>query len=176
MTSVAGLAVAEAAVDDRDYEIVNGVKEVKMAGAMHGRTIMRLGWRLAMHVELNKLGDIYSPDTTFFIGANERLPDLAFLAKERVPPEGVPFGKWKIAPDLAIEVISPNDAWDNVNDKVHEYFDAGVQQVWLVSLSQREVLIYDSPTRIAVLAENDELVSEALLPGFKCRVSDLFEV
>ncbi len=85
MTALAELAVAQAVSDEYDYETFNGRKEVKMAGGMHGRTIMRLGWRLARHVELNNLGDIYSPDTTFMIGTDERLPDLAFLSRERIP-------------------------------------------------------------------------------------------
>ena len=174
MTAHAELAVAQAISDEYEYETFNGHKEAKMAGGMHGRTIMRLGARLQMHVEQTGLGDIYSPDTTFMIGTDERLPDLAFLARERIPVEGVPYGKWTIAPDLAIEVISPNDAWEKVMDKVHNYFAAGVQQVWLVALKHREVHVYDSPTQPHILIENDDLTSPTLLPGFRCRVSELF--
>ncbi len=174
MTALAELAVAQAVSDEYDYETFNGRKEVKMAGGMHGRTIMRLGARLQIHVEQNGLGDIYSPDTTFMIGTDERLPDLAFLSKERIPAAGVPYGKWTLAPDLAIEVISPNDVWEKVMDKVHDYFAAGVQQVWLVALKHREVHLYDSPTKPRVLTEDNELTSAALLPGFQCRVSELF--
>ena len=174
MTALAELAVAQAVSDEYDYETFNGRKEVKMAGGMHGRTIMRLGARLQIHVEQNGLGDIYSPDTTFMIGTDERLPDLAFLSRERIPAEGVPYGKWTLAPDLAIEVISPNDVWEKVMDKVHDYFAAGVQQVWLVALKHREVHVYDSPTKPRVLTENDDLTSTTLLPGFQCRVSELF--
>jgi Uma2 family endonuclease len=168
-------AVPEMAFDtDRDYEIVDGQWEEKMAGARHGRTIMRLGARLQLFVEEHSLGDLYSPDTTFQIGQNERLADLAFVSAARIPADGVPEGKWEFAPDLAVEVVSPNDFWQKVNRKVHEYFAAGVRQVWLVSTDEREVSIYDSPTQITVLTENDELSSEALLPGFRCRVSDIF--
>ncbi len=59
-------------------------------------------------------------------------------------------------------------------DKIHDYFAAGVQQVWLVALKHREVHVYDSPTKPRVLAENDDLTSATLLPGFQCRVSELF--
>lgn len=168
-------AVTELALDtDKDYEVVDGQMEEKMAGAMHGRTIMRLGARLQIHVEEHNLGDLFSPDTTFQIGRNERLPDLAFVAAARIPEGGVPEGKWEIAPDLAIEVVSPNDLWKKVNRKVREYFAAGVRQVWLVSTDEREVYIYDAPAKITVLTENDELASETLLPGFHCRVGDIF--
>ena len=179
MTALAELALAEpiteTLVDDYDYEIVDGRKEIKMAGGMHGRTIMRLGARLQINVEQNKLGDMYSPDTTFLIGKQERLPDLAFLSRERIPADGVPYGKWNIAPDLAIEVISPNDVWDKVNEKVRDYFRAGVLQVWLVSLQLEEVWVYDSPSQNHVFAAENELASPTLLPGFKCRVGDLFQ-
>jgi Uma2 family endonuclease len=168
-------AQAEIAYDiDKDYEVVDGIMEEKMAGGKHGRTIMRLGARLQMHVEARNLGDIYSPDTTFQIGQNERLPDLAFVSVERIPEEGVPEGKWEIAPDLAIEVISPNDPWEKVNSKVAAYFAAGVREVWLVSLGQRTISIYNSPTQIRILKEDDELTSEELLPGFSCRLSEIF--
>jgi len=176
MTATAEPAVAEAAMDDREYEVVNGVKEAKMAGARHGGVTARLIGELWIYLKQNKVGAIYTPDTTFMIGANERLPDIGFISAERFPQEGSPLGKWEIAPDLAVEVISPTDVWEKVNEKISECFAAGVRQVWLVSLGQRKALIYDSPTRITVLAENDDLTSEALLPGFKCRVGDLFEV
>jgi len=104
------------------------------------------------------------------------LLDVGFISAERFPEESEPLSKWEIPPDIAIEVISPNDVWEKVNDKLREYFAAGVRQVWLVSQGQREILIYDSLTRITVLTENDELTSQSLLPGFKCRVGELFEI
>jgi len=161
---------------EKVYEIVDGQPEEKeMAGARHGRVIMRLGARLEMHVEQHQLGGIYSPDTTFQIGRNERLPDLAFVSAARMPEGGEPEGIWPIAPDLAIEVISPNDLWEKVQSKVREYFAAGVRQVWLISWLQRTVSIYDSPTQVIILTEEDTLTSAALLPGFSCRVSDIFQ-
>ena len=176
MTATAELAVTEAAMDDREYEVVNGIKEAKMAGARHGGVTARLIGELWIYLKQNKIGSIYTPDTTYLIGGHDRLPDVSFIAAEHLPEEGEPLSKWEIAPDLAVEVISPTDIWEKVNEKVRAYFAAGVRQVWLVSLGQREVLIYDAPTRITVLTENDDLTSETLLPGFKCRVGDLFEI
>jgi Uma2 family endonuclease len=168
--------VAELALDpERDFEIVNGKPEVKeMAGAKHGSTIMRLGARLVNHVEPNDLGIIYSPDTTFTIGEDERLPDLGFVSATRIPPEGEPEGIWEIAPDLAIEVISPNDVLEKVNAKMADYFAAGVREVWLISLRLKTVSIYNSLTQVRILGEHDDLISETLLPGFRCRVGDIF--
>ena len=79
-----------------------------------------------------------------------------------------------IAPDLAIEVISPNDVLEKVISKIEDYFAAGVRQVWLVSLRSHTVSIYDSPTKVTILTENEDLTSEAILPGFRCRIADIF--
>jgi Uma2 family endonuclease len=160
--------------DDLDYEIVDGQKEVKMAGARHGRIGARLITKLGVYLESNPIGGVYLSNTTFQIGTNERMPDVSFVSAARFPEEGEPLGKWEIAPDIAVEVISPTDIWDKVNAKVREYFDAGVQQVWLISQPEQQVMIYDSPTQIRVVAVNQDLTSETLLPGFKCRVADLF--
>lgn len=161
--------------DDLDFELVDGQKEVKMAGAKHGEIGAKVTVKLGIYLENNPIGRLYNANTTFQIGANERMPDVSFVSAARIPPEGAPSSKWEIAPDLAVEVISPNDAWEKVNDKVREYFAAGVQQVWLVSQNAEQVMVYDSPTQIKVLTAGEDLTSEALLPGFKCRVADLFQ-
>jgi Uma2 family endonuclease len=57
---------------------------------------------------------------------------------------------------------------------MREYFAAGVQQVWFVTIEDQQVTIYDSPTKIRVVSTHEDLTSEDLLPGFKCRVADLF--
>ena len=169
-------AAAQMAFDDnQDYEIVDGEKEVKMAGAKHGEICAQLTGELFGYLKANKIGKLYSSNTTFQIGANERMPDVAFVSAAHIPAEGAPSSKWEIAPDLAIEVISPTDIWDKVNRKVREYFAAGVRQVWLVSQEAEEVMVYDSPTQIRVVTAAEELTSETLLPGFKCRVADLFQ-
>lgn len=177
MTTATATAMAEIVLDpELEYEIVNGQPEVKeMAGAKHGGTIMRLGAKLVNYTEESDQGSVYSPDTTFVIGQNERLPDLAFVSSARIPEDGEPEGIWRIAPDLAIEVISPNDVLEKVTAKIEDYFAAGVRQVWLVSLRSHTVSIYDSPTKVTILTEHEDLASEAILPGFRCRIADIFE-
>lgn len=160
---------------EKEYEIVAGQPEEKeMGGARHGGVGARLIGRLVMHVEAHRLGGIYGPDTTFQIGQNQRLPDVSFVAAARIPAEGEPEGIWPIAPDLAVEIISPNDLYEKVSSKVREYLSAGVRQVWLISSEHRTVTIYHSLTHATILLEEDELLSEEL-PGFRCRVSELFQ-
>jgi Uma2 family endonuclease len=84
-------------------------------------------------------------------------------------------GIWTIAPDLAVEIISPNDLIEEVEAKIHAYFAAGVRQVWLLSPQFKTVTIYTSPTHSIILPEDAELTCEELLPGFRCAVSVLFQ-
>jgi Uma2 family endonuclease len=178
MTSTIQSATAIALDEDFDkkYEIVNGQPEAKEMGTMrHSGVGTRLIVRLGSYVETHQLGGVYGPDATFLIGTKERLPDVSFLSAARFPTEGEIDEKCPVAPDLAAEIISPNDVWEKVNWKVQEYFAAGVQQVWLISLSARQVHIYDSPKASVVLTAEDELTSEKLLPGFHCRISELFQ-
>jgi Uma2 family endonuclease len=160
---------------DKEYEVVDGQLEEKvMGGARHSGVGARLIVRLGLHVEANQLGGVYGPDATFKIGRNDRLPDVSFVSADRIPPEGEPEGIWEIAPDLAVEIISPNDLYEKVTSKVLEYLAAGVQQVWLISPEHRTLTIYFSPTQTQILTEADELVCEDLLPGFRCLIRDLF--
>ncbi len=160
---------------EKEYEFVDGQPEEKgMAGAKHGGAASRLIRRLGAFVEAHNLGEVYS-ETGFQIGSNERIPDVAFVSLQHFPPEGEPEGKWLIAPDLAVEVISPNDIFDKVLSKMKECFAAGVRQVWLISTEHKIVIIHRSLAQATFFSEDDELVSEDLLPGFRCRVSELFK-
>jgi len=161
---------------EKEYEIVDGQPEEKlMDGARPGGVGVRLIIRLGLHVEANKLGGVYGPDTTFKIGNNERLPDVSFVSASRIPEAGEPEGIWPIAPDLAVEIISPNDLFEKVISKVGEYFAAGVRQIWLISPEHKSVIVYHSPTQTTILSEADEITDDDLLPGFRCRVAELFQ-
>ena len=160
---------------DKEYEIVAGQPEEKtMEGARHSGVGVRLIMRLASHVEMHQLGGVYGPDATFQIGENQRIPDVAFVAATRLPVEGEPEGIWPMPPDLAVEIISPYDLYEKVISKVEEYLARGVRQVWLISSEHRTITIYSSPTHTTILTEADDLASEELLPGFRCRIADLF--
>jgi Uma2 family endonuclease len=159
---------------DKLYEIVDGRPDEKERhGARYSGICTRLLIRLGMYLQANWLGKLY-PKTSFQIGANERIPDLAFVSAARIPSEGEPDTKWLMPPDLAVEVISPNDLYEKVYVKVMEYLAAGVKQVWLVSSEHHTITIYRSATHITAFAGDDELVSEDLLPGFHCPLRAIF--
>jgi Uma2 family endonuclease len=159
---------------DKLYEIVDGQPEEKeMPGARHSGICGRLTVRLGMYLKANRLGELYLR-TSFQIGANERIPDLAFISVTRIPPEGEPDTKWPMPPDLVMEVISPNDLYEKVYVKVMEYLAAEVKQVWLVSPEHHTITIYRSATNITAFARDGELVSEDLFPGFHCPLCEIF--
>ena len=126
-----------------------------------------------MHLKANRLGELYV-ETSFQICKNERIPDLAFVSAARIPPEGEPNAKWPMPPELAVEIVSPNDLYEKVYAKVMEYLAAGVKQVWLVSPEHHTVTIYSSATNITAFPGDGELVSEDLFPGFRCPLREIF--
>lgn len=167
--------VTEVVLDpDKLYEIVDGQPEEKaMPGARHGGVCALLAMELGVYLKTNQLGRLYV-ETNFQIGRNERIPDLAFVSAARIPPEGEPESKWPIPPDLAVEVISPNDLYEKVYAKTREYLTAGVQQVWLVSPEHHMVTIYRSATNITAFQGDCALVSEDVFPGFLCPLREIF--
>ncbi len=115
-------------------------------------------------------------DFTRTIGKMRR-PDIAFVSYARWPREKqVPRAEaWNVVPNLAMEVVSPTNTADDVIDKLAEYFQVGVERVWVIYPSQRQVYVYASPTDVRVVAENEELTDEALLPGFRLAMRALFD-
>lgn len=168
------VAVEIALDPEKKYEIVNGMPEEKKAlGARLGMLLMRLAARLCGFVEANKLGETFLA-TSFKLGNNERIPNLSFVSTSRIPPEGVPEGVWQIPPDLAVEIISPNDLHEKVSNKVLEYLEAGVKQVWIVSPEIRSVTIFRSMEQVQVFSGDKILESPDLLPGFQCPLKEIF--
>lgn len=161
---------------ERESEIVNGKPIAKaMEGARHGGVCARLLGAVGRFVMELELGGIYASNTTFKIGSDERLPDISFVTAERIPAEGEPEGLWQLAPDLAVEVVSPNDFWQDVLGKMRTYFAAGVREVWLVAPESKEVYVYTDPESVRILSEDKELTSE-LLPDFRCKLSAIFQL
>ncbi|MFN7930090.1 MAG: Uma2 family endonuclease [Blastocatellia bacterium] len=170
-------AVLDMVVDTNKIaeEVAGQTEEKNMAGARHSGVGTRLIIKLGRYLEENEIGAVYGADATFKLGVRDRLPDVSFISAARIPPDGEPVGSWEIAPDLAVEVISPNDVYDQVVGKVAEYFAAGVKQVWLISPEYKSVTVYHSPAQSIILFEDEELAGEDLLPGFRCAVRDLFK-
>ena len=103
-----------------------------------------------------------------------RIPDASFISSGRLDGGEIPSGYLTIPPDLAVEVVSPSDRYGDVEDKAEEYLEAGVVVVWVINPSNRSVRIFRRDTRPEQLGPNDELTAEEIMPGFRCRVAELF--
>jgi Uma2 family endonuclease len=160
------------------YELVKGeLRRMPPAGSEHGAVIMNLGGPLHQFVKTNNLGVVFGAETGFRIASDPdtvRAPDLAFIRRERIPKAGLPRGFWPGAPELAVEVISPSDTYTEVEEKVNDWLDAGTRMVLVLNPCTRSVTVYTSHTDVVRLIESDTLDGEEILPGFTCRVAELF--
>lgn len=100
--------------------------------------------------------------------------DAAFIRRGRLPGEKLHEGFVRIAPDLAVEVVSPNDLFDEVESNALQYLDAGVRLVWVVNPRTRSVQVYRADRTVTRLREQDEITGEDVLPGFRCMVGEFF--
>jgi Uma2 family endonuclease len=96
------------------------------------------------------------------------------IARERLPAAGAPEGAWPFAPDLAIEVVSPSDRFDDVLAMVQEYLRAGTRLVWGFHPRTKTIMVCRTNGEVQLLRAQDELSGEDLLPGFHCQGDDLF--
>jgi Uma2 family endonuclease len=101
-----------------------------------------------------------------------RSPDVAFVAADRVPGQA-PRGFFEGAPDLAVEILSPDDNARDVLDKVGEYVKAGTRLVWVIDPDRRRAVVHRSLTDVQRLTKADSLAGEELLPGFSCNLGDV---
>jgi Uma2 family endonuclease len=160
------------------YELVKGeLRRMPPAGSEHGAVIMNIGTPLDQFVKAHGLGVVFGAETGFKIASDPdtvRAPDLAFVRRERIPEAGVPRGFWPGAPDLAVEVISPGDTYTEVEEKVNDWLNAGTRMVLVLNPRTRTVTVYTSHTDVVRLTDLDALDGGELLPGFTCRVAELF--
>jgi Uma2 family endonuclease len=115
----------------------------------------RLDQRLGPFVDERRLGIVVT-EALFIVDPKRNLrrrPDVAFVSAERWPLDRLipETGDWEVIPDLAVEVVSPSDTWEEVLAKIDEYFEKGVRQVWIAAPVAQKVYLLDSPTRVHIL-------------------------
>jgi Uma2 family endonuclease len=166
--------------DEPLYEIVDGQRvDVPPMSVYTTWLASRLHGRLWPHVEEYGLGTCVM-EMLFILDAQRNLrrrPDVAFVSADRWPLDReIPTtGDWDIVPDLAVEVISPNDIFQDVLTKLREYFHYGVRLVWAVVPEAQQVYVYDSPTQVRILTVRDTLTGSMILPEFHLPLVRLFQ-
>jgi Uma2 family endonuclease len=104
-----------------------------------------------------------------------RVPDASFVRADRLPADGIGPGLFKFAPDLAVEVLSPSDSASELYEKLDDYRACGTPLIWVLDPVRRTVMIIASDAPVHWLHEGDTLNGGDVIPGFSCRVAELFE-
>lgn len=161
-------------------EIIGGewAEESEMAGQKHALLSKRILRILDNFVVEYKLGEVYGDGTTYVLEGTperiitQRVPDVSFVSEARVDRENT--GLMYFAPDLAIEVLSPNERAGRTAGKVADYLRFGTQQVWVIDPEEQQVAVHTPDGRVKVYSIGDTLTSETLLPNFELKVSEVF--
>jgi len=164
--------------DAHRYELVRGeLRQMSPAGAEHGSRAMRFGATLYEFVRRNQLGVVFAAETGFILETNPdtvRAPDVSFVRAERLPKEGLPSGYLPIAPDVAVEVVSPSETAEEIQEKVQDYLHAGTDQVWLIDRRTRTIAVHHRSGQVELLHDTDVLDGGDTIPGFRISVKDAF--
>jgi Uma2 family endonuclease len=159
-------------------ELIEGrLHEMEPPGAEHGRVAMVIGALLYSHVERQELGIVFASEVGFQLACDPdtvRAPDVAFIARERVPASGIPRGYWPGPPDLAVEVGSPSDRHSQVEGKALNWLDAGARAVVVVDPPLPTATVYRSRRDVRILAVGEPLDLADVVPGWSPLVGELF--
>ena len=157
-------------------ELVRGMLIIREpAGYQHRDIAMRLGAAIHAHVEARGIGRVFAAETGFTLERGPdtvRAPDVAFISSARLP-DPPPRGFAEMAPDLAVEVLSPGDTAGEVLEKVADWLKAGTRLVWVVDPIRATARVYRADGTEALLGESDSLEGDDVLPGFHCAIGPL---
>ena len=164
--------------DGYRYELIRGeVVRMSPTGGKHGVIAHRIGRLLGNWAEQQGIGLVFAAETGFKLATNPdtvRTADVALVLSERVPATGVPNSFWEGAPNLAVEVLSPDDSASDVLDKVRDYLATGAEQVWIADPKNSAVSVYRSLQDVQTLTERETLEGVGAVEGFRCGVEEFF--
>lgn len=166
--------------NDKDFELVDGQLVDRKIGNKSNWVATRLARLLGDYVEEHQLGWVFTSEAGYRLDPsrpnNVRKPDVYFVQFGRLPDEEPADAYDYLAPDLAVEVISPGDTVRELDEKLAEYLTAGVREVWVVNPELRTAKIYESDGSITPLRESDDLEGGEIVPGFRCRLGTLMQL
>lgn len=162
--------------EDKHLELVEGeLVELAPASDEHGYVTSQIAFLVTQFVREHGLGYTFAAETGFVLReepATVRAPDLAYVSRERAPQSwSRQFARF--VPDLVAEVVSPADIYSEVMRKVEDWLNAGVKLVWVIDPATRRVRVHRLG-QMRILGEEDVLTGEDVLPGFECKVSEIF--
>lgn len=176
-----GLAVEQDAIDiyereRRLFELIDGVLVEKIMGVQEAYLAALIVQVLGEFLRTHDLGFILGADGMSRLAPGLiRIPDVSFISWNRVPDRKVPrVAVLGVAPDLAVEVLSPGNTDEEMSRKRLDYFAAGVRVVWFVDAARRTVRVFTGVEESTLLSETEVLEGGAVLPGFTVALRELF--
>lgn len=184
-TATAQLLTAEeffslpAPKDGSKQELVRGeVVTMPSPGVEHGEVQVNVAFLIKLFLKSNPIGRVVTESGTITDRKPDtvRGPDVSYYSKERLPLDKRVVGYHDHPPDLCVEVVSPSNTKRELRTKTKEYFFAGVRMVWVIDPEDRSitVLLAQDPDEGRTLFGNATLDGGDVLPGFSCKVSELF--
>jgi len=159
------------------YELVRGVlRKMTPAGFKHGAVIANLTSLLTRHVKERSLGIVTGAETGYklaFSPDTVRAPDVGFVRADRIPSSGPPEAFFPGPPDLAVEVLSPDDRPSEVAEKVRDWIDSGTPMVWVIDPKKGSARVYRADGAIGTVAATESLDGMEIVPGFTCRLPEV---
>lgn len=177
-TVIEPIEAAPSVSPDVLYEVIDGhIVELPPMGTRQEVFAEDLQVHLGSFTLTHRMGRWVSEtlfDFTEQLGRKRR-PDLAFVSAQTwaLDQELPDRDGWPVVPDIAVEVISRSNAWEDTYEKIEEYFAVGVKRVWAITLKHRKVHVFRSPSDVKILTPDDVLEDAELLPGYQLALGDV---
>lgn len=160
----------------KNHELINGeLVEIMSTGFVHGVIAQEISYFVLDFAKKHNLGVVTAAETGFILGKKTyRGADSAFISNESLKKHGYPQGFFPTAPDIAIEVVSPNNTSEEMMEKTNLYLQNGSKLVWIIYPQTKVITVYRQNNIVSLLRENDVLEGEDVLPNFRMEVAKLF--
>ena len=160
-------------------ELINGeLHKMAPSGTEHSDIASVLIIALGAAVNSDRLGRIYESNAGYRMKSGNVLsPDVSFISAQRLKGRRADYKRFfKGAPDLAVEILSPNDSLRETQAKLPEYFDNGTTLAWIIDPETTTVQIYTTPSKpVRILKISETLTANPLIPNFSLPLQSLFE-
>ena len=162
------------------HEVVNGELVVSPKNNWyHGRICSRLLIALGNFIPEHRLGAVLDSSPGFWMhNRNCRAPDISYVPKERLLDLGFAPNEKRFfpgAPDLAVEILSPNNTRVEMDERLKDFFGSGTRLAWIIDPEAEAVEVCHSPTQRRLHGSGAFLEGEELLPGFRYPIANLFK-
>jgi len=160
-------------------ELIDGEIVDAMGGAFtHSFVVGRICTFLSVFVDARKLGRVLSGEAGIHIHSELprcRLADVAFLSYQRVPKGKAATGFLRVPPELVVEVLAEDDTWTDIDEKIQDYHNTGVDMVWVADPQTRTVRVFPRAGTPSIVHDGSEIDGGEILPGFKVPIARFFD-